>query len=130
MKELVAQALELQILLERQGRGFCFIGGLATQHWGEPHLTRDMNVTSLTGFGGEETFIDILLSHYESRVNESRGFALLHRILLLKTAQGTGIDIAPGGLPFEAEAIRRSQMMECAPGISLRTCTAEDLLVM
>lgn len=53
-----------------------------------------------------------------------------HRILLLKTSQGTGIDIALGGLPFEEEAIQRSQMIEYAPGISLRTCTAEDLLVM
>lgn len=32
--------------------------------------------------------------------------------------------------PFEIEAVKRSRALEHAPGIKLRTCTAEDLLVM
>ena len=35
-----------------------------------------------------------------------------------------------GGLPFEESAVRRSISVEYAPGIRLRTCTAEDLIVM
>lgn len=130
MKDLVEQALELQTLLAAQGWQFCFIGGVAIQRWSEPRLTKDMDITLLTGFGGEEKFIDLLLQYYESRVAEAREFALRSRILLLKTAQGTGIDIALGALPFEQEAVSRSLMLEYAPGITLRTCTAEDLLVM
>lgn len=34
---LVFQAADtLQQLLRERGWGFCFIGGLAVQHWGEP----------------------------------------------------------------------------------------------
>lgn len=130
MKDLVEQAFELQTLLTAQGWQFCFIGGVAIQRWSEPRLTKDMDITLLTGFGGEEKFIDLLLLHYESRIAGAREFALRSRILLLKTAQGTGIDIALGALPFEQEAVKRSLMLEYAPGITLRTCSAEDLLVM
>jgi hypothetical protein len=130
MKDLVEQAAELQSLLISQGWDFCFIGGVAIQRWSEPRLTKDMDITLLTGFGGEEKFIRVLLEHYESRIPDAPAFALRHRVLLLRTVQGTGIDVALGALPFEQDAVRRSRLLEYSPGISLRTCTAEDLLVM
>ena len=130
MKDLVVQAQELQTLLISQGWEFCFIGGIAIQRWSEPRLTKDMDITLLTGFGGEEKFIDFLLQHFESRIPDAREFALRNRVLLLRNADGTGIDVALGALPFERGAVRRSESLEYAPGISLRTCTAEDLIVM
>jgi hypothetical protein len=58
----------------------------------------DLNV--LTGFGGEDRIIDILLDNYAARLPDGRDFALRNRILLLKTSFGTGIDISLGALPF------------------------------
>ena len=130
MKDLVEEAAELQVLLEAQGWGFCFIGGLAIQRWSEPRLTKHMDLTLLTGFGDEEPFVDFLLDNYAPRRVDAREFALIHRVLLLQTTTGIGIDIALAGLPFEDAAVRRSMQVEYAPGISLRTCTAEDLIVM
>ncbi|MCX6879836.1 MAG: hypothetical protein NTW21_39435 [Verrucomicrobia bacterium] len=130
MKDLVEEAAELQVLLEGQGWDFCFIGGLAIQRWSEPRLTKDMDLTLLTGFGAEEPFVDFLLAHYTPRRADAREFALTHRVLLLQTASGIGIDIALAGLPFEESAVRRSILVEYAPGVRLRTCTAEDLIVM
>ncbi len=57
-------------------------------------------------------------------------FALRYRVLLLKTADEIGIDATLSALPFEAEIIARSTSFEFAPGVILRTCSAEDLLVM
>ncbi len=130
MKDLVEEAAELQALLETKGWEFCFIGGLAIQRWSEPRLTKDMDLTLLTGFGEEEPFVDFLLDNYSPRRDDARTFALFNRVLLLKTRSGIGIDIALAGLPFEESAVRRSKMVEYAPGILLRTCTAEDLIVM
>lgn len=130
MRDLVEEAAELQALLETKGWEFCFIGGLAIQRWSEPRLTKDMDLTLLTGFGDEEPFVDFLLENYSPRRDDARTFALINRVLLLKTRSGIGIDIALAGLPFEESAVRRSRMVEYAPGISLRTCTAEDLIVM
>ena len=50
MKDLVEQALEPQVLLEKHGWQFRLIGGVAVQRWSEPRLTRDMDITLLTGF--------------------------------------------------------------------------------
>ena len=61
MKDLVEEAADLQVFLEAQGWAFCFIGGLAIQRWSEPRLTKDMDLTLLTGFGNEGSFVDVLL---------------------------------------------------------------------
>ena len=128
INELAATAAELQSLLNEHGWSFCFIEGLAVQAWSEPRYTKYVDLTLLTGFGSEEAFIDILLTRYAGRRSDAREFALLHRVLLLQDARGLGIDI--GALPFEVEAVKRAAMVEAFPGVKLRFCTAEDLIVM
>ena len=53
MKTVLEAALEVQRFLSRSGEQFCFIGGIALQRWGEPRLTRDVDVTVLSQFGNE-----------------------------------------------------------------------------
>lgn len=130
MIELADAAAELQRFFEARGWPFCFIGGLALQHWGEQRLTRDVDATLLAGFGHEAAFVDPLLGHFRSRIPDAREFALQNRVLLLESAGGVPLDIALGGLPFEAEAVARSILIEFTPGRALRICSAEDLVVM
>jgi hypothetical protein len=130
MNELCRVALEVQRECEKRDWRFCFIGGLAVQHWGEPRFTRGVDLTLLTGFGGEETYIDPLLEVFEPRIEDCRDFALQNRVLLLKSAEGIGIDVALGALPFEEEAARRSRLIEVEPDAVLRLCSPEDLIVM
>jgi hypothetical protein len=93
-------------------------------------MTKDVDLTLLTGFGGEETYIDELLRHYEPRIANVREFALRNRVLLLRTKSGIGIDVALGALPFEEDSILRAVEIEMSPGVALRFCTPEDLIVM
>jgi hypothetical protein len=130
MNELCKLALELQDFCEAQKWSCCIIGGLAVQHWGEPRYTKDVDITLLTGFGREESFVETFLAAYEARITDAGRFALQNRVLLLRSSLGIGIDIALGALPFEESAVRRAKMIEVEPGASLRLCTAEDLLVM
>lgn len=130
MKDLFQAANDLQKFLQERDWRFCFIGGLAVVHWGEPRLTRDIDLTLLTGFGGEEKFVDELLAHFPARLPDARDFALENRTLLLSISEGFPVDIALGGLPFEEEATRRACDVECGPGIWLRLCSPEDLVVM
>lgn len=130
MNELTHLALELQAFCEARKWSFCIIGGLAVQHWGEPRFTKDVDLTLLTGFGGEESFVDACLATYESRIPNARTFALQNRVLLLRSSQGIGIDLALGALDFEISAVRRAAKIEVETGAALRICTAEDLLVM
>jgi hypothetical protein len=128
--EVFLAALEVQTLCEAQHWQFCFIGGLALQRWGEPRETVDVDVTLLTGFGGEERFVHILLNAFSARIPDAAQFALEHRVLLLRAKSGVGLDIACGGLPFEESAVSRSSLFAFPGDLRLRTCSAEDLIVM
>ena len=130
MTEVIRAAAELQALCESQHWRFCLIGGLALQRWGEPRETIDVDLTLLTGFGGEESFVQFLLNHYSARVENPVPFALAHRVLLLRASSGVGLDVALGGLPFEESAVARSSLFEFPGGVRLRTCSPEDLVVM
>jgi len=127
---LFAAAAGVQAFCAARGWQCCVIGGLAVQRWGDPRQTRDVDLTLLTGLGGEERFIDPILSRYPVRFPEARTFAIERRVLLVETPEGVPIDIALGGLPFEARVIARSTSFEVAPGVVLVTCSAEDLVVL
>jgi len=131
MTPLLEAARELQMFfIERQWR-FCIIGGIALLRWGEPRFTRDLDVTLLAGFGREDEFIAPLLGGgCRGRIPDAADFARRNRVLLLTSPKGTPIDIALGGLPFEEAMVERSSLFEFAPGCSLRTCSAEDLIIL
>lgn len=81
MVDLISEALRLNSFLESRRWGFCFIGGLAVQHWGEPRLTRYLDISLLAGFGSEDAYIDALLAAYAPRMESARQFALDRRVL-------------------------------------------------
>ena len=130
MTEVIRAAAQLQKFCEARQWRFCIIGGLALQRWGEPRETIDVDVTLLAGFGGEEPFVKGLLGTFEPRIEHAAEFALTKRVLLLRAPSGVGLDIALGGLPFEASAVSRSSLFEFPGDALLRTCAAEDLIVM
>ena len=128
--DLLDAARELQDFCDRRGWRSCFIGGIAVQRWSQPRVTLDVDLTLLTGFGGESPFIESLLAAYAPRTAGSAEFALQSRVLLLKSPSGIGIDISLGALEFENCVVERATPFEFAPDLALRTCSAEDLMVM
>jgi len=127
---LVAAALELETHWKQAGWRACIIGGLAVLRWGEARTTQDVDVTLLTGFGGEEPYVDALLAAFSPRIPDARAFALRHRVLLLESHEGVPVDIALGAMPFEERAVARASVFEIAPGARVTTCGCEDLLVL
>lgn len=97
--------------------------------WGRVRATQDADISLFTGFMNEESIIDSLLSKFKKRREDAREFALQYRVLLLKSETDIGVDIALAGLPFEEGAIKRGSYFEFFPGLSLFTCSAEDLIV-
>lgn len=129
MNPIFAAALEVQAVCEREAFKFCFIGGVAVQRWGEPRLTADVDLTLLTGFGGEAPFVDALLGSFHGRLSDTREFALANRTLLLSSSEGIAIDVSLGAMPFEENAISRATPFQIGAGATLLTCSAEDLVV-
>jgi len=130
MNRLIRAAQQVQECLDLAHVRFCFIGGFAAQRHAEPRLTRDVDVSVLTGIGNEARIIDLLTARFATRRPDAREFALRARVLLLKTDDEIGIDATLTALAFEAEIIDRSSLFEFAAGVFLRTASAEDLLIM
>lgn len=130
MSTIFDAAAEIQQVCSAQRWPFCFIGGIAVQRWGEPRATADVDLTILTGFGGESPVISHLLAHFPARIEDAAGFAGRNRVLLLQTADRIGIDVSLGALPYEERVIARASDHELVGGQPLRICSAEDLLVL
>ena len=129
MNPIFAAALDVQHFCEARAFRFCFIGGLALQRWGEPRLTQGVDLTVISGFGCEPEYADQFLSAFAPRIPDAREFALRHRVLLLLRRDAIPLDVALGAMPFEERAVDRASPFRVGEGISLRTCSAEDLIV-
>jgi hypothetical protein len=130
VNEIFKTAAAVQKVCETAGWKFCLVGGLALQRWGEPRVTKDADLTVYTGFQNDAAVIAELLKHFPARISDPAEFALRNRVLLMQSTSGVGIDIALGGLPFEHEMVNRASPFIYPGNISLRTCSAEDLVVM
>lgn len=130
MNALFKAAKEVADFMRARRWKFCVIGGLAVQRWGEPRLTRDADLTLLTGFGEEERFADALLQHFQGRRPDARAFVLINRVLLIRASNDKDVDVSFGALDFEVSMLKRATPFEFDVGLTLPTCSAEDLFVM
>lgn len=127
--ELLSTARDVLSVLSRHGHDACVIGGLAVQRWGEPRATTDVDVSVLAPYGEEAAILDALLGAFEPRAADARNFALVTRVLLLNAPSRVKIDVALAAFQFEIEALARASDWEAVPSVTLRTCSAEDLVV-
>lgn len=130
MNEVIRAAADLRDECDAHRWRYCFIGGLAVVRWGEPRETVDVDITLLTGFVNEDAYIAKLLARFEPRIEAAAEFARDNRVVLLRAASGVGLDIALGGLPFEESIVDRASPFTFPPDVVLRTCSAEDLIVL
>lgn len=130
MLSILKAAQEFQRFCDRQGWRSCLIGGLAVSRWGEPRATRDVDVCLWTGFGDEDAYIERLLTRFTPRHAEAEELARIARVFLLTSKHGIGLDVGLAALPFEEECLDRATPFRFAPRVTIRTASAEDLVVM
>jgi len=123
-------AVAAQAAYESIGARGCVIGGVALQRWGEPRFTADADLSVLVAPGDEARVIQALLARLSARIENAAQFAEQSRVILARSQVGVGIDIVLAGLPFEARVVERSSPWHLGDGQQLRTCSAEDLVVM
>ena len=127
--ELATAASAVLSALDDAGVSACVIGALAVHRWGQPRATSDADFSALALYGDERPVIDALLARFEARRPDAEAFAHANRVLLLKTPDGVELDVALAAFPFELEAIALASPWEIVPGLALRTCPAEHLIV-
>ena len=126
---LVSTAQMVLNTLDVAGIPACLIGGMVVSRWGQPRATTDADFSALAPYGDEARVLDVLLAQFQPRRPDARVFALDHRVLLLVSGEGVGIDVALAAFPFEIEAIERATPWKLGEGVVVRTCSAEHLVV-
>lgn len=117
-------------VLYESGIPFCFIGGVAVQCWGEPRGTRDVDAAVYAPLGEKAAAVKLMPGSFTAAEQNSFEKARVTRVLLLQEPdEGVGIDVSLAAAQFKFDAIERSVRQRLAPGVSLRVCGPEGLIV-
>lgn len=121
----------IQQLIEHYNQQGIVIGGVAASLLGKPRFTADIDLVLLLSVENLPELIrraaQIGLS---SRITDAENFARKHRVLLLVHEKSQiNVDISLGVLPFEIEAVERSQVHQIG-NLTIRLPTASDLIIL
>lgn len=129
MNQQFETAWRLHQFLTGRGVPYAIIGGIAVQRWGQPRLTRDVDLTILLPAGREEPVLRELLSAFPGRIDDALQFALVHRVLPVWVPGGSEADITLGLPGYEEDVIARAVLYDLGDGRAVRLCSAEDLII-
>ncbi|MBI2157763.1 MAG: hypothetical protein HYU26_12800 [Candidatus Rokubacteria bacterium] len=122
-------AWKLHVFLTGHGIPYAIIGGIAVQRWGQPRLTRDVDLTILLRPGSEEAALRQIVAAFPARLEDAIAFALEHRVLPVDVPGCGEADISLGLPGYEEDVIARAVAYDLGDGRQVRLCSAEDLIV-
>ncbi len=125
----VETAWRLHQFLSERKIPYVIIGGFAVQRWGQPRLTRDVDLTILVPAGREELVLREILKSFQGRVDDALQFALVHRVLPVRVPGGSEADITLGLPGYEESVVARGVDYDLDAGRTVRLCSAEDLII-
>lgn len=129
MKKLIKGAKEVVDFLKEKNIPYFIIGGLATQQWGEPRTTHDIDITVLVDPRDLEIFLDSVFERFAPRIADARNFALKNRVLLVKTKGGIPVDISLGIPGYEEVALKRAKPIDFPNVGTINLISPEDLII-
>lgn len=131
LEPLFAPIRALQNLIERYGNQGIIIGGVAASILGKPRLTADADAMMLLSLDDISQLLELAKDEgLIPRLSNVEEFARQSRVILLQHAEsGINVDISLGLLPFEVEAVERSQEYE-AGSLRVRLPTPEDMIIL
>ncbi len=126
---LLEGAARIASFFENRSIPYFLIGGLAVQQWGEPRMTRDVDITVLVPPEELPEAVDAVLSAFAPRIPDARAFALRHRVLLVEVDGEVPADVSLGIPGYEEEAFQRARWVPAPGGGALRMVGPEDLII-
>lgn len=120
----------LQRLLARFGDQGIIIGGVAASLLGKPRLTADVDAMLILSITQLPELVKAAQEEgFEPRIQNAVEFARRNRVLLLLHREtNIPVDLSLGILPFEMEAVERSQLYSVGD-FAIRLPTPEDLII-
>lgn len=105
------------------------IGGVAVGIWGEPRVTRDIDLKVLLSRSEANRLLDILSDDYVSLIPDPLEALKKQALVFIEDKYGTRLDLLLADTPYDAIAIERGKEIEIQPETHIRVCSPEDLII-
>ncbi|MCK6538580.1 MAG: nucleotidyltransferase family protein [Anaerolineales bacterium] len=128
MNDLIDSVIAFQEFLTKEGIPVMAIGGIAVAVWGEPRLTRDIDMKVLVSREDRGQLLAILGAFTPLQEDSDESFRRLG-LAFFRDSNGVRIDVMLADTIFDEAAIGRARDIDFTPGKKIRVCTAEDLIV-
>lgn len=131
LEPLLSPIAAVQTLIEQFDNKGIVIGGVAASILGKPRLTADADAMLLLSIEDVPQLVELAEQvGLTPRLPDVVEFARRSRVVLFEhKATSINVDISLGLLPFEVEAVERSQNHQIGT-INVRLPTAEDLIIL
>jgi hypothetical protein len=127
--DLFQSVQKLQKRLGEKGIPSAIIGGLAVAIWGEPRLTRDIDLKVALQRDQATRLVSLLTPDYVPLSTEPEQTLRRMGILFIQDAVGVRLDLLLADTPFDTQVIQRARQVEVQPELDLIVCTPEDLIL-
>jgi hypothetical protein len=105
------------------------IGGIAVGIWGEPRATRDADLKVQLERKDAERLLAVLTPDYVSLLPDPLETLRRQAMVFVQDAGGVRMDLLLADTPYDVVAVQRGREVEVQPGMTLRLCSAEDLVI-
>ncbi len=129
MEGLLQSIRSLQQLLQEADIPSVVIGGVAVALWGEPRVTRDVDLKVLLTRDEAGRLLSVLTPGYTPLLPDPQRALKEQAMLFVQDPTGTRLDLLLADTPYDVQAIQRGRIVEVHPGASIRACSPEDLII-
>lgn len=129
METLTQSIRNLQNRLQEADIPSIVIGGVAVAVWGEPRVTRDVDLKILLGRHEAERLLAVLAPNYSSLLPDPLRALSEQAMLFVQDPAGTRLDLLLADTPYDVQAIQRARVAEVEAGASISVCSPEDLVI-
>ncbi len=129
MERLFDSLVLLQGRLKEAGIPSAVIGGVALSVWGEPRVTRDVDLKVLLGREEASRLLEVIADGYIPLSDDPLRTLTRLGFLFVEDLSGTRLDLLLSDTDFDVQVIRRAQPVELAAGSAVYVCTSEDLII-
>jgi hypothetical protein len=129
MGNLYTSIQALQKRLADAGVPSIVIGGVAVGVWGDPRVTRDVDLKVLLGRQDADRLLTILQPGYVSLLPDPKEAIRRQAMLFIEDADKIRLDLLLADTPYDAEAVARGRAIEVLVGVTIIVCSPEDLVI-
>ena len=122
-------ASSAQRVLEAAGIQSVVIGGLAVAVWGEPRVTKDVDLRVLLQRDQTDLLLSALSSNFKFLSESAEEKLRQLGFIFTEDIRGVRVDFLLTDVPFDIETVTRGRRVVPIPEWPFVVCTAEDLIV-